>query len=142
MKKKFSVNSKDKEVWESFIKKLSNIEDKDFYLEKTNTSKKKVLKIDLHGLSLSEANKSVKEFIDKASKNGYKKLLIITGKGLRSKVYNDPYKSEKMNVLKYAVPEYIKNDQNLIKKISKITKADIKDGDEGAFYIFLKSKRL
>ena len=38
-----------------------------------------------------------------------RKLLIITGKGLRSRVYDDPYRSTKMNVLRYSVPEYIKN---------------------------------
>ena len=46
-----------------------------------------------------------------------------------------------MNVLKYSVPEFIKNDKDLLSKINKISKADLKDGGEGAFYIFLKSSR-
>ena len=44
-----------------------------------------------------------------------------------------------MNVLKYSVPEFIKNDNDLFSKISKISKADQKDGGDGAFYIFLKT---
>ena len=64
--------------------------------------------------------------------------MIVTGKGLRSKIFNDPYRSEKMNVLKYSVPEYIKNDESLFNKISKILTADLEDGGEGAIYVFLK----
>lgn len=140
MKKKFSVNSKDKQAWESFVSKLDKIEDKDSFVQKSNVNKKSTMKIDLHGLSLQDANEAVKKFIYKGKKDGHKKLLVITGKGLRSKVYNDPYRSERMSVLKYAVPEFIKNNQDLFCKISKISQADVKDGGEGAFYIFLKSK--
>ena len=46
-----------------------------------------------------------------------------------------------MNVLKYSVPEFIKNDEDLFDKISKISNADLKDGGEGAFYIFLKQQK-
>ena len=86
-----------------------------------------------------EANKIVKKFIIESFNNGYKKLLVVTGKGLRSKSYNNPYVSEKLNVLRYSVPEFIKNDENLNNKISRIAQADIKDGGEGAIYIFLKN---
>ena len=71
---------------------------------------------------------------------GTKRLLIVTGKGLRSKSYDNPYISEKLSVLRYSVPEFIKNDENLNNKISRISNADVKDGGEGAIYIFLKNK--
>ena len=48
---------------------------------------------------------------------------------------------KKLNVLKYSVPEFIKNDEDLKSKISRILKADIKDGGEGAIYIFLKNNK-
>ena len=86
-------------------------------------------------------NGLLKKFIIESFAKGYKKLLIITGKGLRSKVHNNPYLSEQMNVLKHSVPEFIKNDEDLFGKISKISTADLKDGGEGAFYIFLKRKK-
>ena len=89
---------------------------------------------------MTASNKIVKEFIIESFHRGYKKLLLVTGKGLRSKSYNNPYVSEKLNVLKYSVPEFIKNDEDLKGKISRILKADIKDGGEGAIYIFLKNK--
>ena len=88
--------------------------------------------------SLYQANKAVKKFILESFEDKYKKLLVITGKGLRSKVHDNPYLSEQMNILKNSVPEFIKNDESLHKKIKKISEADLKDGGKGAFYIFLK----
>ena len=79
-----------------------------------------------------------KEFIIKSHEERAYKLIIITGKGSRSKVHNDPYRSEKMNVLKNSIPEYIKSEEELKKKIDRISVANIEDGGEGAFYIFLK----
>ena len=68
-------------------------------------------------------------------------LLIITGKGLRSDVSKNPYLSEKMSILKYSIPEFIKNDEDLADKLNKITAADIKDGGEGSIYVFLKKTK-
>lgn len=118
---------------------MGDISPKESDLLKENIEINKVKKLDLHGSSLIEANKIVKNFIIESFNNGYKKLLVVTGKGLRSKSYNNPYVSEKLNVLRYSVPEFIKNDENLNNKISRIAQADIKDGGEGAIYIFLKN---
>ena len=90
---------------------------------------------------MEESNKKVKKFIIESSNRGYKKLIVITGKGLRSKSYSNPYISEKLNILKNSVPAFIKNDEDLKSKISKISEADIKDGGEGAIYIFLKNNK-
>ena len=65
----------------------------------------------------------------------------MTGKGLRSKSHENPYLSEKLSVLRNSVPEYIKNDENLANKIKSISTADIKDGGEGAIYVFLKNNK-
>ena len=141
MKKKYSVAPKDKKDWITFTKHLVNVYDKDAVFLRQNTTVNKIGRLDLHGLSLNQANKVAKKFIIESFAKGYKKLLIITGKGLRSKVHNNPYLSEQMNVLKHSVPEFIKNDEDLFGKISKISTADLKDGGEGAFYIFLKRKK-
>ena len=139
MKKKHFVTPKDKKDWDVFTKQMGDINPKESDLLKENAEINKVKKLDLHGSSLIEANKIVKNFIIKSFNNGYKKLLVVTGKGLRSKSYNNPYVSEKLNVLRYSVPEFIKNDENLNNKINRIAQADIKDGGEGAIYIFLKN---
>ena len=141
MKKKHFVTPKDKKDWDVFTKQMGDISPKESDLLKENIEINKVKKLDLHGSSLIEANKIVKKFIIESFNNGYKKLLVVTGKGLRSKSYNNPYVSEKLNVLRYSVPEFIKNDENLNNKISRIAQADIKDGGEGAIYIFLKNNK-
>ena len=119
-----------------------NITAKESDFLQENIDINKIKKLDLHGYSLDEANKVVKNFIIKSFNYGYRKLLFVTGKGLRSKTQNNPYISEKLSFLKYSVPEYIKNDESLNQKISKISEASIKDGGEGAIYIFLKKKIL
>ena len=142
MKKKDPVTLKDKEDWNAFTENMGSISVKESDLPKENIQVNKVQKLDLHGTSLDSANEVVKEFILKSFNEGYKKLLIITGKGSRSKSYSNPYLSEKLSVLKNSIPEYIKHDEDLSKKIFKISKAEIKDGGEGAIYIYLKSKKL
>ena len=141
MKKKYSVAPKDKKDWLAFTKHLENIYDKDTDFIKQNTTENKIRRLDLHGLSLNQANKIVKKFIIESFEEGYKKILIITGKGLRSKAHKNPYVSEQASVLKHAVPEFIKNDEDLFEKISRISTADLKDGGDGAFYVFLKRKK-
>ena len=139
MKKKYSASIEDEKDWATFTKELKNIYDKDSSLEDRNKNNNKIRKIDLHGLSLNKANAIVENFINESFTTGYKKLIVVTGKGLRSQAYKDPYRSGKMSVLRYSVPEYIKNNENLSSKVSRIEKADLKDGGDGAIYIFLKS---
>ena len=141
MKKKYSVTSKDKKDWDVFTKQMGNISVKESDFLKENVQINKIKKLDLHGSSLVEANERVKNFIIKSFNSGYKKLLVITGKGLRSKSSGNPYLSETLSTLKYAVPEYIRNDENLNKKITRISEADLKDGGTGAIYIFLKNNK-
>ena len=141
VKKKYVTLSKDKKDWMDFIKQIGDISPKEADLVQENTVINKVPKLDLHGFSLNEANKVVKKFIIECFNDGYKRLLIITGKGLRSKSYDNPYISEKLSVLRYSVLEFIKNDENLNNKISRTSKAEVKDGGEGVIYIFLKNNK-
>ena len=141
MKKKYKASFKEKKEWIEFTKKMGTVADKDQHYSKNNTNKNIIKKIDLHGFSLEEANKIVKKFIINSYELGHLKLLIILGKGSRSKVYDDPYRSKDMNILKNSVPEYIKNDSDLSDKILKISEADVKDGGKGAIYIFLKNNK-
>ena len=141
MKKKYTASSKDKKDWINFTRQIHNIRPKESDLSQENVRIKKVPKLDLHGFSLEESNRKVKKFIIKYSNHGYKKLLVITGKGLRSKSYNNPYISEKLNILRNSVPAFIESDEDLKNTISKVSKSDLKDGGEGAIYIFLKNNK-
>ena len=139
MKKEKLVTSKDEKDWNDFINNTDSIHDKDS-ADSINCIQKKAKKIDLHGFSISQANEEVKNFLIKSYEEGYKKLIIITGKGSRSKVYDDPYRSDKMSILRHSVQNFIENEIDLMTIVKKISKADIKDGGEGAIYLFLKDK--
>ena len=138
MKKKPNVSSQDKKDWIAFTKDMGNISTKENDLINKNIKVNKIPKLDLHRFSLEQANKEVKKFIIQSFDDGHKKLLIVTGKGSKSKAYDNPYLSEKLSILTHSVPEYIKTDENLVNKISKITPADLKDGGDGSIYVFLK----
>jgi len=131
----------DLKVWNEFTSSKETIENKDRYLDEKKTSIQKIKKIDLHGLSLDEANKKIEMLIDKYFVEGVEKIIIITGKGLRSKNINNPYVSKDLSILKNSVPEYINANSKIKNKIKSISKAEIRDGGEGAFYIFLKKFR-
>ena len=131
----------DLKVWNKFTSSKQTVENKDRYLDKKKTSIQKIRKIDLHGLSLDEANKKIKTLINKYFAEGVEKIIIITGKGLRSKIIDDPYVSKDLGILKNSVPDYIKTNLKIKNKIKSISKAEIRDGGEGAFYIFLKKFR-
>ena len=79
--------------------------------------------------------------IGKYFKEGVEKIVVITGKGLRSKTENNPYVSKDLSILKNSVPDYINTNLIIKNKIKSISKAEIKDGGEGAFYIYLKKFR-
>ena len=141
MKKKNSLTKEDKKNWDDFLKNFDGVYDKDFQNITKSSQADRMQKLDLHGLSLIEANKVVKKFIIQSFNKNYRKILIVTGKELRSKVHDNPYVSESLNVLKNSVPEFIKNNEEMASKIIKISKASVKDGGDGAFYIFLKKKK-
>ena len=115
----------DKKIWELFTENLTNIYDKDEYSINASALINIPKKIDLHGLSLDEANIQVKKFINTSFQNNLEKILVITGKGLRSKAKDDPYKSISMSILKNSVPDFINNDKQLSSKILKIRSASV-----------------
>ena len=138
MKKKNPENISDIEDWEYFTKSLENIYDKEENSLKSDVYSSKVRRLDLHGSSLEEANKQVEKFINDSFKKGYRKLLVITGKGSRSKTHANPYVSNKLSVLKNSVPEFINNNKNLLNKIKDMSTAELKHGGDGALFIYLK----
>ena len=133
------ISDKDKEDWQRFISNKEKLDNKDELLNK-NLKINLVKTIDLHGLSLEEANKTIDAFIHKCFSQKISKIIVITGKGLRSKNKLNPYVSKDLSILKYSVPEFIKNNKNLHQKIIQIKDAEIEDGGSGAFYVFLKNK--
>ena len=140
LKKKNIKNlDKDKQDWENFLTNNEKIPNKD-YVYKKNIRYEKIRKIDLHGYTIEEANKSTEKFIQKCFDENVTKIIVITGKGLRSKNVENPYLSKDLSILKYSVPEFIENNKSLTQFIIETTDAKIEDGGSGAFYIHLKNK--
>ena len=137
MIKKKDLSKEDKEAWENFTKHPSDIFDKEVENNKTALRKER-LKFDLHGFTLEDANKKMQEIIPLAA-NKYKEILIITGKGLHSNTENDTFVSKNLSKLKFSVPEFINNNEEINKHVISISDATIKDGGTGAILIKLKN---
>ncbi len=132
------ISEKDKKAWDEFLSNDEKLPNKDI-----SQSNKKIIKnkyIDLHGFTLSEANKTIEDFINNSYEEGVSKIVVVTGKGIHSNVEKDPYISKDLSILKHSVPEFIYNNIELNEKIIEIKDAEIKDGGSGSFYIFLKKK--
>ena len=138
-KKEINNPDKDKLDWENFLNTKEKIPNKDF-VHKKNIRYEKIKKIDLHGYTIEEANKAIEQFIQKCFDESVTKIIVITGKGLRSKNIENPYLSKNLSILKYSVPEFIENNKSLTQFIIESTDAKIEDGGSGAFYIYLKNK--
>lgn len=131
------ISDKDKLDWNNFINSGKKLPNKDIH---SNNFKKNSLtkRIDLHGENLIDANKKIEKLIFDCCNNKVNRILVITGKGIHSNNKRNPYVSKDFSILRHSVPEFIKNNPVLMKNIKEFRPADIKDGGEGAFYIYLK----
>ena len=133
------ISKKDKKDWQNFISKKDKLPNKDLDLE-SSVNKKIIKTIDLHGFSLIDANNFIEKFIKECFENNVHKIIVITGKGLRSQKDKNPYISKDLSILKNSVPKFIKSKSSLIQLIKEIKEANIEDGGEGAFYILLRKR--
>ena len=137
MIKKKDLSKEDSEVWQSYIENPTDVYDKD--LGKKSINRKERFKFDLHGYTLDEANKKVKEIIISSSKNKYREILLITGKGLHSTSGEDTFVSNDLSKLRFSVPDFINSDDELKNYIISIEESEKKDGGDGAILIKLKN---
>ena len=131
------ISDKDKKDWNNFINSGQRVENKD----KVSVSKENIqsyISIDLHGYTLDQANKKVSELILSSYEKGIRNINIITGKGNRSNNQQDPYQSKNLSILKYAIPDFITNNLDLMNKIIKIDYQAVNEPTSGSFSILLK----
>ena len=133
------ISDKDKKDSEKFISNTDKLPNKDLKFKGKRTGIHRSL--DLHGFTLDEANKKINNFIKSSYQDGVERITVVTGKGIHSKTESDPFVSKDLSILKYSVPEFIKNSSDLMKLIIDLKEADIKDGGSGAFYINLKKMK-
>ena len=140
---KNSTNPEDIKAWENFKKQKFLDGDKGEIFKKSikgNIKQNHIdLKIDLHGYTLQESFEKIKGVIENCYQKDLRNILIITGKGLRSNVKENPYLSEDLSLLKYAIPNFIKD--NFSDIINSMEEPDQSLGGSGAFLLRLK-KRL
>ncbi len=137
MKKDKHLTKKDIKDWEEFTNSNQKIFDKERKLS-PQFLKNRFL-FDLHGKTLNEANKIVKNLIIQCVEKEYKEILLVTGKGIHSDNPTDVYTSDKLNKIRYSVPEFIKNDPDLLRLVVSVNPAEKKDGGDGALLIKLKT---
>ena len=128
-------SNKDLKDWKNFLESKEKIHNKDNVINQIKL--KEEATIDLHGFSLDQANSKVEKFITECFEKKVLKINIITGKGLRSKVDQNPYQSKDLGILKYSVPEFIRSNSDLMKIIKKIDD-QVDNKNSGFFSIFLK----
>ena len=133
------LSEKDKKDWYNFLNSSEKLDNKDKDISSKNRRIEEKI-IDLHGFTLEEANIKISDFIVDCYEKNVVKINIITGKGLRSKNLDDPYQSQNLSILKHSVPNFIKNDPNLMSKIIKIDFVSVNSPSKGNFDIFLKKK--
>ena len=131
-----NISDKDKKDWQTFISSKEKIANKDFKPQIRDHLK--IKSIDLHGYTLEQANSAIEKFILKAFEERVSKLIVVTGKGIHSDVEKDPYVSKDLSILKYSVPNYIKNNSELMKKVKELDFDSVNDTSQGKFNIFLK----
>ena len=136
---KNKISEKDKKDWKDFITNKDKVEDKDNFLKQNNRYTNH-MEIDLHGYSLEDANKKISEFISECYEKKIISINVITGKGLRSKNTEDPYSSLDLGILKNSVPNFIKNNPELMNKIKSINFDEVMSKNKGNFNIYLKKK--
>jgi len=137
VKKKEDISNLDKTLWEEYLKNPKDIFDKELKGKKSFDINRRY-RFDLHGFTLLDVNKKVRELINNCQENGFREILLITGKGLHSNIDQNTYVSKKLSKLKFAVPEYISSQKDLLDKIISIEPAKVNDGGEGAIIIKLK----
>ena len=134
------ISDKDKQDWQNFLNSTDKLENKD---QNISSAPKRYIEksIDLHGYTLEKANQKMTSYIEECFVNGVNKINVITGKGLRSKNFNDPYQSNNLSILKYSVPNFIQGNDQLMNKIISIDFEAVENPSVGNFDIYLRKKK-
>ena len=95
-------------------------------------------RIDLHGMTLSEAHPELIAFILNAQSAGKRLVLVITGKG-RTSHDTGPIPVRK-GILRHQLPIWL-SQSPLRQAVLQVTEAHLKHGGGGAFYVYLRRRR-
>ncbi|TFL17543.1 Smr/MutS family protein [Jannaschia formosa] len=94
-------------------------------------------KLDLHGLTLAQAQPELARFVMSAHASGKRLVLVVTGKG-KSKP-SDTVMPNRLGVLKHQVPVWL-GMAPLSSVVLQITEASRGHGGSGAYYVYLRRR--
>lgn len=94
-------------------------------------------RIDLHGLTLSEAHPELIRFVLNAQSDGMRLVLVITGKGKRGEDIGPI--PQRMGVLRHQVPQWLRLPP-LGLAVLQVSEAHLKHGGSGAYYVYLRRR--
>jgi len=95
-------------------------------------------RIDLHGMTLGQAQPALLGFIRASHAGGRRLVLVITGKG-RHMQDDDPVPS-RLGVLRHQVPLWLRSPP-LASLVLQVTPAHQRHGGHGAYYVYLRRSR-
>lgn len=95
-------------------------------------------KIDLHGMTLSQAHPALIRFILDQHARDRRLVLVITGKG-RGGDEAGPLPTRK-GILKQQVPHWLSG-AALAPAVLQVSEAHLKHGGQGAYYVYLRRRR-
>lgn len=96
-------------------------------------------RLDLHGLTQDIALRTLRNFLSMAYRDGYRTVLVITGKGLKARERDsEPWEShDEPGVLKRKLPEWLGNSE-FRQWVSGYAAAHVRHGGGGAFYVTMR----
>lgn len=95
-------------------------------------------RIDLHGMTLAQAQSALRSFVPGAVARGHRLVLVITGKG-RGGDHGDGV-SHRRGALRHEVPHWLRR-APLAPLVLEIRPAHQRHGGEGAYYVYLRRPR-
>lgn len=94
-------------------------------------------RIDLHGLTLSEAHPELIRFILNAQSQGMRLVLVITGKGKQREDLGPI--PQRTGALRHQVPHWLRLPP-LGPAVLQVSEAHLKHGGSGAYYVYLRRR--
>ena len=94
-------------------------------------------RIDLHGLTLSEAHPELIRFVLNAQTAGMRLVLVITGKGKRGQDIGPI--PQRMGALRHQVPQWLRLPP-MGQAVLQVSEAHLKHGGTGAYYVYLRRR--
>ncbi len=95
-------------------------------------------RLDLHGMTLSQAHPALINFVLRSSSEGKRLILIITGKGKQSSDCGPI--PQRVGVLKHQVPQWLRM-APLSGAVLQISESHVRHGGAGAYYVYLRRMR-